>query len=104
MHESTITATTEKLRIRPCCISPVLSVMQAEVHTGVRYQRGADRRYNLKVSLCKELQQSTFQEQDFIGMLAYGPRNVAVWMTLTNACQFLPTEVHVCVPYDCFQP
>lgn len=95
-----IIATMEKLRIAPCCMSPVLSVMQAEVHAGVWYWREEDMRTNLMVSLHKQLQQSTFQKQ---GMLAYGPRTVEAWMTLTDVCQFLPTEVHVCIPYSCFQ-
>ena len=41
-------------------------------------------RNNLMVSLHKQLQQSTFQGQDFLGMLAYGPRNIEAWMTLTD--------------------
>lgn len=72
--------------------------MQAEVHTGgVWYWREENVRNNLVVSLHKQLQQSTFLEQDFLGMLAYGPRNIEAWMTLTGVTMSVSANWSACL-------
>lgn len=90
-------ATVEKHRKSPCCMSPVLSVMEAEVHASVWYWKEKHMRNNVVVSLHKQLQERTFQVQDFLGILAYGPRNVEAWMTLTNVSMSVSANWSACL-------